>query len=269
MMVLRYSAKRFVAGKSIDQGLAVAKGLEKEGFRCAMDHLGEEHKKLKDIQKAVDEYIELLNHIKKKKLNSSISVKLSQIGLAVNKETVCRSLEKILDKAKELKIRVEIDMEKYCYVEETIEVFLKYCGKYDVLLCIQAYLHRSENDVKRILKKKGKMRLVKGTYRQNKIVALHNKDEIEWKYVKLMKLCLSKGNFLVIATHDEEIIEETLDFIRKEKINKDKFEFENLYGFSPSLSGKLVKYYPVRIYLPYGKDQKPYVKRRISELKRR
>ena len=262
-------AKRFVAGTELGSTFQVIKRLYEKGIKATLDHLGEDVTNIKKAKNATKIYINTLENIKKRNLDANISIKLSQIGLSIKEKLALMNLEKILERAKSLNLIVEIDMEGSRYTKDTIEIFLTLAKKYpNSVLTIQSYLFRSKNDVLNIIKKKNKIRLVKGSYKEDEYISFSNKDDVNENYVKLMKLYLNKGGFIKIATHDERIINLAKEYISKMKIRKDKYEFEMLYGVRPSLQEKLASEgYNVRVYIPYGKEWFSYFYRRIRERK--
>jgi len=262
-------AKRFVAGVTLEDAVRVAKDLEINGLCVTFDHLGEDVTNKNKARHATKVYVRILDEIKKRKLDSSISVKLSQIGLAIDKKLALKNLKKILSAAEEKGLIVEIDMEGGKYVDDTINIFLEVVRDYkEVVQAVQAYLYRAEKDVIEIIKRKGKIRLVKGAYKEGREVAFQDKRKVDEQYVKLVKLYLLKGSFIYIATHDEKIIKELISFTKKNKIPKKKFEFEMLYGIRRGLQKSLVsKSYNVRVYVPYGEEWFSYFYRRVRERK--
>jgi len=267
--MLIFFAKRFFAGINFSDAVNVIKRLQENGLKVTIDHLGEEVTNKEKANNSVKRYIKLLENIKSLNLDADISIKLSQIGLSIDKNLALRNAEKILERAKLLKLFVEIDMESSKYTEDTINIFLKLLNKYkNSSLCIQAYLFRSKKDVLKLIKSNAIIRLVKGAYKENKSISFAKKEDVNKNYINLMKLYLNKGKFIKIATHDEEIINVAKSYIKKMRVNKNKFEFEMLYGIRPQLQERLVSQgYSVRVYVPYGKEWFSYVYRRLRERK--
>jgi len=266
---LIFFVRRFVAGTELKDTLPIIKKLKEKNIKVTLDHLGEDVNDLKKADNAAKTYLSILGCIKENKLDANISIKLSQIGLSISKNLALKNAERILSKAKELNLIVEIDMEGSKYTKDTINIFLNLLKRYNnSVLAIQAYLFRSEKDILNIIKNKGKIRLVKGSYKENDKISFSEKEDVNKKYIKLMKLCLQKGKFIKIATHDENIINLAKSYIKKMKIKKNRYEFEMLYGIHRSLQEELASQgYNVRVYLPYGKEWFSYFYRRIRERK--
>lgn len=261
-------AKKFVAGTELEEALDNSKNLRKKKIKITLDHLGEN---VKDKYKALDAknaYLKIIKRVSREGKNYNISIKLSQIGLAVDYSFALENAVEIALKAKECNVGLEVDMEGYEYLEDTLKIYLSLIKKNSsVIQAIQAYLYRSERDIRDIIVKEGKIRLVKGSYKENKKVAYQDKRGINENYLKLMKIILKEGKFIAIGTHDEKIIDEAIDFINHNRISSKKFEFEMLYGVKTKLQEELAKDFPVRAYVPYGLEWAPYFYRRIRERK--
>jgi len=262
-------AKRFVAGDKLEDAIEVAKKLGDKRLKVTFDHLGEDVMQVDKANEATRTYVNILHEIKKNKLDSNISIKLSQIGLAIDKKLAYRNVDKIVRRAKSLGVLVEIDMEGSRYIEDTLDIFLRLIKYYkNVIQAIQSYLYRSEEDVSRIIRNKGKIRLIKGAYKESEKIAFMRKKDVNENYVKLMKSYLNRGVFIAIATHDDKIIDIAKRYIKRNNISNDKYEFEMLYGIRRIYQEELVNEgYNVRIYLPYGEDWFPYFYRRVRERK--
>ena len=262
-----FLAKRFVAGVSLEDALEVLEVLRAEGKRTTLDYLGEDVTDRKGAEDATMTYMNIIKKVDKTGYN--VTIKLSQIGLAIDVETALKNLLRILKASKKYDVVVEIDMEGSRYTQDTIDIYLKVLKIYKkIVIAVQSYLYRSERDLKRLVRNKGRIRIVKGTYKEGKKVAFRDKERVNENYVKLMEFCLKKSAFIFVATHDENIIERAKKFIKKKKIKKEKYEFEMLYGIRKDLQDKLVdEGFVVRIYVPYGSDWAGYFYRRIRERK--
>ncbi|MEK7120535.1 MAG: proline dehydrogenase family protein, partial [Patescibacteria group bacterium] len=215
-----------------------------------------------------DIYLHLLDTIKKHKLSANVSIKLTQLGLTIDKKLAAKNAARIVSDARKKGFTVEIDMEGSRYTQETLDIYFGLIKRFDnVVQAVQAYLFRTEEDVRELLGRRGKIRLVKGGYKEPYTIAFKNKEDTDSNYVKLMKLFLQKGKYIAIATHDEKIISAAKTFIKKNRVPDKHFEFEMLYGIRPTLQEELAKEYPVRIYVPYGREWFPYYYRRIRERK--
>ncbi len=262
-------AKRFVAGEHLDDALRVARKLKEKNILTTIDHLGEEVKEKKKAQQARETYIAILKKIAHEGLRANISIKLTQLGLAIDKHFALRNVQKIVACAKKYHLTVEVDMEGSRYTQDTIDIFSEVQKKQsNMMLAIQSYLHRSKTDIVSLLKNHANIRLVKGGYKEPPETACKDKRDTDRQYIELMNLYLEKGHYLAIATHDEKIINRAKQKIRREKIPKSRFEFEMLYGIRPALQEKLAKEgYTVRVYVPYGEEWFAYYYRRLRERK--
>ncbi|MFH1230420.1 MAG: proline dehydrogenase family protein, partial [Planctomycetota bacterium] len=203
----------------------------------------------------------------------SVSLKLTQMGLDISDEFCLKNMREIMDEAREFNKLVTIDMESSAYTDRTLNIFrqLRKEGFSGTGIVIQSYLTRTENDIRNILPIGPRVRLCKGAYKEPATVAFSKKKDVDANYIKVLSILLSeealtKGAYPEIATHDEKIIDWTIDFVRNNHIPLDKFEFQMLYGIRRDLQEKLVKHgYCVRVYLPYGTHWYPYYMRRLAE----
>jgi proline dehydrogenase len=264
-----FLARRFVAGATLADALVVARQLHKKGIFTTLDHLGEDVTNKRTAQRATTMYLHLLDRLHREHLDAHISIKLSQLGLAIDKRLALRNAQKIIRRGKKHRIMVEIDMEGSRYTEDTLNIFLSLLRTNPrILMAIQAYLYRSTQDVRTLLKKRGSVRLVKGVYKEPDTLAFKNKEEVNINYLKLVASLLQKGMFTAVATHDEKIIHFIKQFVRRKKISKKKFMFEMLYGIRRDLQEELAREgYCVYVYVPYGDQWFPYYWRRIRERK--
>lgn len=269
MSLLFIFAKRFVAGEELAEAVPKIKALNEKGIMTTFDHLGENVSSEEMAIKAADAYIELLETIEKEKLNSNISLKLTQMGLDIGDDFCLNNVERIARKAKEMNNFVRIDMEGSKYTQRTLDITYKLFEKYsNVGVVIQAMLLRSESDIKELIKRGIRVRLCKGAYKEPETIAFKKKEQVNENYVKLMKMLLLEGNYPAIATHDEKIIEECKRFAEENKIDRSRFEFQMLYGIRRDLQISLAKEgYNMRVYVPYGKEWFPYYYRRLRERK--
>ena len=261
-------AKRFVAGVGLNEAIEESENLNSNKLKVTLDHLGEDITNKYKAVEAKNSYLKIIKKIAKERKDHNISIKLSQIGLAIDFDLALENVKEIAYKAKEYGVTLEIDMEGFEYLENTLKIYKKILRRNkDTIQAIQAYLFRSERDIRDLIAKDARIRLVKGAYKENKKRAYQDKKKVNDNYSKLMKLILKEGNFIAIGTHDEEIINEAIDFIEHNKISDKKFEFEMLYGVKRKLQKELAKDFKVRIYVPYGEEWAPYFYRRVRERK--
>ncbi|MFO7800293.1 MAG: proline dehydrogenase family protein [Rhodohalobacter sp.] len=263
-------AKRFVAGETFESTVPKIKALNKKGIKVTLDLLGENVKKKTTADDTVKEYIRLLNDIHEAGLKSTISIKLTMLGLDIDSEYCRDNLYLLLDEAKRLDSFVRIDMEGSDYTQQTIDIYkeaFKQYGKH-VGIVIQAYLHRSKEDIADIAELGADVRLCKGAYGEPERVALQNMPAIREAFKEYTKVLLEKTTFPRIATHDDELIEWVKEYTEEKKIGQARYEFQMLYGLREETMEQLTKDgYNTRVYVPYGTMWFPYFKRRLMERK--
>ncbi len=267
LKVSRRVALRFVAGEKITEAVEAVRVLNTRGFNATVDYLGEMITRREEAGHATREYLEALQQIHHNNLNSNVSLKLTQFGLGLD-ETFCKSnVEEVVILAGELKNFVRIDMEGSAYTDSTLRIFTTLRRQYEnVGIVIQAYLFRSEKDIHDVLQIGGRIRLCKGAYKEPPEISFKEKSGTDANFIKLMKILLESGIYHGIATHDPAMILATKHFAQQQKIAKDRFEFQMLYGVRRDLQENLLKEgYNVRIYVPYGGEWYSYLMRRMAE----
>ena len=260
-------AKRWIAGYTLQDAMDAARNANQRKIHAILNRLGEHTPDRRLIQQYVDEYLKLLETIQSENLQATISVKPSQIGLAAEIPFYRDNLLKIIARAEEEGRFVWIDMENSLYTESTVEVYRELLGTHkDLGLCLQANMKRSENDLKDLLPRGGKIRLVKGAYPENGAVAFKRRSELNANYFRLMRLLFERGGFFAIGTHDEKMISEAEKLSRDHNAN---FEFQLLKGIRDDLKSRLLTDgFSVSEYIPYGPEWYNYSKRRMRERKR-
>jgi len=267
-------ARRFVAGETIADAIQASKTLNDAGMRVTLDFLGESVNNREEALNAGNEILRLLDHIDQNKLDANVSVKLSQIGLKIDKNLTVEIMQSLLERAASYGNMIRMDMEESALVDTTLEIYrdLRYKhGFENVGVVMQAYLFRSEQDVRELINEGAWVRLCKGAYMEPPEVAFPEKNDTDANFVQLTQMLLAanareNGVYLGVATHDEQMINATIDFVHKERINSDEFEFQMLYGVRRDLQDLLVKQgYQVRVYVPYGTAWYPYFVRRLAE----
>ena len=259
--------KRFVAGQTLEHALEVCRRLDAERILVTLDHLGENVHSLEEAEVSRDTYLRALDQNAALRFNSTVSLKLTQLGLDFSTDACRANVERLVQRAKEANTRVEIDMESSEYVDRTLELVSGIHEKYgSVRAVIQAYLYRSEEDVNRLNLRGIPTRLCKGAYSESPEVAFSKKPEVDANYVRLMERLLESGTYPALATHDEKIIQRALAFVRQRNLGPERFEFQMLYGIRRDLQRMLVKAgYRLRLYVPYGNAWYPYFMRRLAE----
>ena len=263
----RRVARRFVAGETLDDAVEVARNVNSAMQLASLDLLGENVSNKAGARQAAENYLAIFERIEREKLDSNVSLKLTQLGIDLD-ESLCQELlEKIVARAAAQGNFVRIDMEGSPYTERTVEIAKRVRAKYAAVgTVMQAYLYRTERDVLDLIAAGCRIRLCKGAYKEPPDVAFPKKSDVDANYVKLMKLLLPSGIYHGIATHDPAMIDATKDFAREKNIGREKFEFQMLYGIRTDLQKQLVRDgFRLRIYIPYGTDWFPYFMRRLAE----
>ncbi|KKS88448.1 MAG: Proline dehydrogenase [Parcubacteria group bacterium GW2011_GWC1_43_11] len=258
--------KRFIPASDVESAILVAKGLEKEGFTPIINILGEHYTKKTKVDKAVRKYISLIDAIRENNLKAKISVKPTQIGLAVSEEFYFNNLHLLARCAHRQKVPLEIDMESLKYLDGTLRVFLKIPGEFNIRQAVQSYLKRSRRDVGELIARGRRVRLVKGAYSESDLTVDERRGSLEI----LVEHLLLKGREPAIATiRDKDLIGFLTVFHWENKIEKDKFIFQMLYGISDEIKEALRDLrFRVEVYVPVGLWHKalPYLWRRVKEL---
>jgi proline dehydrogenase len=261
-------ARRFVAGETAEEAIQAGRRLHARGIKATFDLLGEDVLDRGAARRSAEANKRLLRLIPPE-VERNVSIKLTMMGLDIS-EAFCLELTAgILDVAREVGGFVRIDMESSKHTQRTIDAFHKLRRKYDnVGIVLQAYLRRTEDDVKEAVARGDRVRICKGAYKEPPDIAWTKMDDIRASYRRCAHLLLDRGNYPAIATHDEKLIRDAIDYTRAKGIGKERYEFQMLYGLRPRRWGELVKAgHNVRIYVPYGTHWFPYFYRRLRERK--
>jgi proline dehydrogenase len=265
----RKFASRFVAGESIDQGVEAARELARRGITASLDLLGESVSAEAEAVAARDQYLRMLDRMAGSGAEVNVSVKLTQMGLDIAEELCLANMTAILERAAALQGFVRLDMEGSAYTQRTLDFFRHrlfdrfgaHCG-----VVIQSMLRRSEQDIEDLIAIKARVRLCKGAYLEPPTVAFPDKADVDQNYVRLMERLLDAGNYPGLATHDEAIIAHAREFVRRQGIGTDRFEFQMLYGVRRDLQERLRQAgFRLRVYIPFGTQWYPYLMRRLAE----
>ncbi len=279
------AASRFVAGESVDDAIRAVRELNAKGIHATLDHLGEHTSTAAEADKATDDIILILNEIDKAGVKANVSIKLTQIGMGLNEEICRHNLRRILEQVKAHGNFLRIDMEDTPYTDITISLYYSMLelgfSTSHLGLVIQAYLFRSEEDLRKLLKTGTRIRLVKGAYKEPPDKAYPKKADTDANFDLLSKLMLDaalefESNTIsldkrvppipAIASHDEKRIAFSKQYAEKIGLPKGAVEFQMLYGIRRDLQEQLVKEeYPVRVYIPFGAQWYPYFMRRLAE----
>jgi len=261
-------ARRFIAGETIEDAIAAAKRLEAQGLLLTLDYLGESVETLDEAVAATREYVRLMDLIVASGIERNISLKLTQLGIDVDRATCVDNLRRILEPAGRHGFYVRIDMEHSRYTAMTLEIFeTLWAQQYRKLgVALQAYLFRTEQDVRRLNALGAQVRLVKGAYKEPPSIAYKQKADVDAAFLRLARLLLDEGTSPAIATHDERLIDAVRAYVDQRRIGRDQFEFQMLYGIRRDLQASLVAAgYRMRVYVPFGREWFPYFMRRLGE----
>ncbi len=260
-------ARRFVAGETLDEAIEAARYCNDRGMLASLDYLGENVATTADAQRARDAYLEIFERIAKEKLQANVSCKLTQLGLDLSAEFCEGLLLSIVERAAAYDNFLRVDMEGSMYTQRTVELVKCIRARSPAVgTVIQAYLYRSEGDIRDLLGYGCRVRLCKGAYKESAEVAFERKADVDGNFVRMMKALLSSRFYHAIATHDPHMIGETIRWAAAKKISKDDFEFQMLYGVRTDLQRRMVRDgYRIRVYIPYGRDWFPYFMRRLAE----
>ncbi|HEU4323555.1 MAG TPA: proline dehydrogenase family protein [Roseiflexaceae bacterium] len=258
---------RFVAGETLAEATETARQINADGMTVAFDYLGESVGTAAEAGAAVAQYVAILHAIERAGIRAYASLKPTQMGLDVGYDLCLRNLSWLVAQAAQFGTFVRLDMESSAYTDATLRLVTELRQRYNnVGVVIQAYLFRSEADIRELNARGISVRLCKGAYNEPPEVAFPQKADTDANYIRLMQILLAEGNDPAIATHDERMISATCDYATKQGIPRDRFEFQMLYGIRRDLQRQLTRDgYRVRVYMPYGGEWYPYLMRRMAE----
>jgi proline dehydrogenase len=262
----RTVAERFVAGKTLEDGMAAARKLRTKGVSAILDYLGEHVSGTDQADLAAAHYLRSLYAIAASHLDCHISVKLTQVGLDISFEDTLDRMKQICSKALDVGAVVAIDMESREYTDRTIETYRRLRSDFDnVVLCLQAYLKRTQADVESLMPLVPAIRICKGAYDEPDEIALDRRQTQE-AFKKILSTLLPACPYTAVATHDDVLVGEAIKLAKNKHIPVSNFEFQMLYGVRRELQRKLIlRGYQVRVYIPFGDQWYPYLMRRLAE----
>lgn len=266
--VFRRVAHRFVAGDTLGEALEAATDLNREGLRVTLDHLGESVSDRSAFRTAVRAYLRSLDAIRESDARSTISLKLTQLGLDIAEELCLENLRRILERARRLDTFVRIDMESSRHTETTFRVFERVWPEFGdrVGVVLQAYLRRSEEDARRLADLGVPVRLCKGAYDEPEEVAYQRRRRVDESFVRLLEILLEGRAPTAVASHDDAMVSAALHRMARLGMEAGDVEFQMLYGVRRDFQRRLADSgHPVRVYVPYGAEWYPYLMRRMAE----
>jgi proline dehydrogenase len=260
-------SKKYIAGKTLQSAVDTVKSLNAKGILATLDVLGESITTKDEAVKAKQKALEVFDAIVKNKLLANLSIKPTQMGLAIDKEFAYQNILELVKRAHDINNLVRIDMEDSPYTDLTIEVYKKIYEEYsNVGIVLQAYLKRTYNDVIILNKLGTNYRLCKGIYIEPATIAYKDKKAVRDNFLKCLELMLKNGNYVGIATHDKYLIDKAYELIKDMNVPKEMFEFQMLLGVREDLRDKINKDgFKIRIYVPFGVDWYKYSMRRLQE----
>lgn len=275
-------ARRFIAGETLEETFPSVEELRRDGLLVTLDYLGESVHDEAETRQVVETYCSMLDDIDRRGREegspaprptplgsalTSISLKPTQIGLAIDRDLAQRNIGRIAEHARTHNNFVRIDMEDSPTTQATIEMFTSLRAEYDNLgVVVQSYLHRTEKDVRALNAIGAKLRLCKGAYKEPASVAYQDKSEVDASYIRLAELLLQEGTYPAFATHDHRIIDHIRDYAARNGIDRDRYEFQMLYGVRRDYQLQIARDgFNIRIYVPFGQQWCPYFMRRIAE----
>lgn len=257
---------RFVAGLTLADAIRVAGENGEAGMLTSLDYLGENVSRAEEAAQARDAYLEAIRAVAP--LEGTVSMKVTALGLDISPEICRANTDALVRLACDSGSRVEMDMEDSSYTDRNLSIVHEMHSRHGggVRAVIQAYLYRSEEDIRLLCDRGVPVRLCKGAYKEPTSVAYPDKADVDANYVKLMRVLFDRGTYPAIATHDDAIVGEALSYVRERRIRADAFEFQMLYGVRRDLQARVLKEgFRLRLYVPYGAAWYPYFMRRLAE----
>jgi proline dehydrogenase len=261
-------ARRFIAGETVEEAVEAARALQRRGLLITLDHLGEGVATFDEAAAATREYVRLVDVLVASGIERNLSIKLTQLGVTVDRATVVDNLRQLLSASDPHGFFVRVDMESSRYTDVTLDVFeaLWRLGHRSLGVALQACLHRTDGDARRLIGLGARVRLVKGAYKEPAAIAYQQKRDVDAAFLRLMQLLLEEGTYPAIATHDEALIRQTRAYAGSRGIPPDRYEFQMLFGIRRDLQASLAAAgHRVRIYVPFGRQWFPYFMRRLGE----
>ena len=266
--LVKIVASPYIAGITDQEMLQSVEKLNRKGFKVAIDILGEHVQTKKEADEITSRYVTIYDEVSRKNLSANISIKLTHIGQDLGIDITRDNLTKLVKAAKKNNNFLRLDMENVPYTSETIKLYKEMFNNYDKIgIVIQAYLHRSIDDIKALSNDKFNVRICKGIYVEDPNLVLSDYNDIRENYILLVKESLKNGSYVGIATHDEFLIDSLYSWILENNISKDSYEFQVLHGvpMQKKLKKLMDEGNTVRVYLPYGDNWYDYSVRRLKE----
>ncbi|MBY0451275.1 MAG: proline dehydrogenase family protein [Cyanobacteria bacterium] len=266
--IVHQVASNYVAGETIDDVIQVVKELNQDGMLATIDLLGEFIRQPSEAEQAADAYVHILNVIQDHKLQANVSIKLSQMGLLLDKELCYRLMKRVVAAAEETNNFVRIDMEDSACTSDTIAIYLRLRqDSKQVGIVLQAYLRRTLGDVRHLIDERaGHFRLCKGIYVEPRALAFKDRELVNRNYALVLEEMIKHKAYVGIATHDERLVWEAQRLIDQYQVPSDRYEFQMLLGVDPQLRQIILGGgHKLRVYVPFGQQWYAYSMRRLKE----
>lgn len=264
--VLLHAAMRFIGGETLDRCIEAAKLINQQGFAVTIDYMGESTREVETAERATQEFLEVIQAVEAHKLDSSVSLDLSHIGMAITTELGYKNACRLAEAAQDAGLEIMLSMEGINRTDSILEIYQQLCSRFDnVGITLQAYLYRTPDDLATVMNL-GKIRLVKGAFEAPVSLTMMRGTNLDSAYRQLMEILLASGHPCSIATHDLDLLDQARRFIQQQGIKPDKIEFEMLKGVTlERLQAMRESGYRTRVYLPYGKEWYLYLCNRLAE----
>lgn len=267
--VVHAVASRYVAGEDLSAAAGVVRSLNARGYEATLDVLGEDARDATVADRTVREYLDVLERIRADSLRCNVSLKLTHLGLRLDRDAARERLRRIVERARELGNFVRIDMEDSSVTDATLEIYRAMrAADGPVGAVLQACLRRTLDDARALAATGANVRLCKGIYREPRAIAYHGREQVRASYLAAAEALLrAAGTYVAFATHDRPLIERCLDLVARLAIPADRFEFQALLGVPVEdvLDRLVSRGVRVRAYVPFGEDWYPYASRRLRE----
>ncbi len=261
-------ASRYVAGETIDSAIDTLRSMNAEGAMGTVDVLGEEvHEKAK-TEKAVTQYLDLLERIEAEKIDANVSIKPTMLGLKIDPDLAADNVSRIVERASSFSNFVRIDMEDHTCTDETLALYRRVVADFpsSVGVVLQAYLHRTTSDIESLLELKPNIRICKGIYREPRAIAWKQYETVRENFIDHLEKLLAGGAYVGIATHDPYLVRAGMNAVDRLGLKPEEYEFQMLLGVDPELRKIILSNgHRLRVYVPYGQDWYPYSIRRLRE----
>lgn len=266
-------SKEYIAGVTIDEAVIAAKKLNEEGILTTLDVLGEFITHLDEAEANKNEYLEVIEKAEKAGVEGNYSLKPTFFGLLLDKEVAYKHIREVVAKAAEYNNFVRIDMEDTPCTDASIDIFRRIKNEFpeNVGLVLQAYLKRTKDDIKGLADLNSEavplnFRICKGIYVEPEALAYKDYNEINNHFLDDVELMLQEGMYPAIATHDKPVVDGAFKLLEKYNPPKDRYEFQMLYGVTPTLRKSIVDAgHKMRVYVPFGEQWFGYCTRRVKE----